>query len=53
VRSNRRIHNLLSMVESLTFEPRSTIIDGIFVMKSVLRPQGAEYTVMKSIHFQS
>lgn len=53
VRSTERLDNLLSLMETLTFEPASTVIDGILVMKSVLQPQGAEYSLLHSIHMTS
>ncbi len=52
VRSPRGLHNLTPILEKLTFEPRTGIISEILVMKSLLRPQGAEYSVVTSIHLQ-
>ena len=48
-KSPRGLPNLLSLMENLTFEPRSASIDGIVVLKSVLHSQGAEYSLLHSI----
>ncbi|MBI1806439.1 MAG: RNA 2',3'-cyclic phosphodiesterase [Ignavibacteria bacterium] len=50
VRSENRLRHLTPMLEKLTFEPRKAHLDGIFVMRSVLKSEGAEYSVLKSIH---
>jgi len=49
VRTQNGVQNLISMLESLTFEPQGAIITDIAVMKSVLRHGGSEYTILKSI----
>lgn len=41
--------NLLPMLEKLTFERRDAAIQEILIMKSILRPQGAEYSILKAI----
>src|SRR5260221_5183553 len=46
VRSPRGLQYLTPKLEKLTFEPRKETISEILVMKSVLRPQGGEYTVL-------
>jgi 2'-5' RNA ligase len=48
-KSHRGVPHLLSLLENLTFEPRSASIDGIVVLKSVLQPQGAEYSLLHAI----
>jgi len=48
-KSPRGLPHLLSLLENLTFEPRSASIDGIVVLKSVLHSQGAEYSLLHSI----
>jgi 2'-5' RNA ligase len=48
-KSPRGLPNLLSLMENLTFEPRSASIDGIVVLKSVLHSQGADYSLLHSI----
>lgn len=53
VRSARGLQHLTPRLENLTFEPQTGTISEILVMKSVLRPQGAEYSVVTSIHLQS
>lgn len=50
IRDERKAGNLTPMLESLTFEPRSSAVDGIIVMKSVLEPQGARYSALQHIH---
>jgi 2'-5' RNA ligase len=49
VKSGIRIKDLLSMLENLTFEPRSAKVERIVVMKSTLKPQGSEYSVLTTI----
>jgi 2'-5' RNA ligase len=49
VKSANRIKDLLSMLENLTFEPRSTKVERIVVMKSMLKPQGSEYSLLTTI----
>ncbi len=51
VKSDKGIQHLLSRMESLTFEPRTATIGGIVLMKSVLSPQGAEYSLLCSFQF--
>ena len=43
------INNLTPMLENLTFEPRRAIINEILIMKSILKPAGSEYSVLKTI----
>lgn len=50
VKSTRGLKHLTPMLESLTFEPRESMVDGILVMRSMLRPQGAEYSVVCKIN---
>ncbi len=49
VRERGDVRNLLPILEKRTFEPQTAIIDGIFVMKSMLSPSGAEHTIIKAI----
>ncbi len=51
VKSEKGIQHLLSMMENLTFEPRTATIGGLVLLKSVLSPQGAEYSLLRSIQF--
>jgi len=44
---------LTPKLENLTFEPQMGTIREVLVVKSVLRPQGAAYTVLSSIQLQS
>ena len=50
VKSSRNLYHLTPMLENCTFEPRVAVVEEVFVMKSVLKPQGAEYSVLQSIH---
>ncbi len=49
VKERGNVRNLLSMLEKRIFEPHAARIDGIFVMKSVLKPSGAEHSALKAI----
>jgi 2'-5' RNA ligase len=53
VTSERELPHLLSILENLTFEPRVATIGEITMMKSVLHPQGANYSILKSIQLLS
>ncbi|HEY6193050.1 MAG TPA: RNA 2',3'-cyclic phosphodiesterase [Bacteroidota bacterium] len=53
VRGPRGLRNLTPKLEKLTFEPRKETISEILVMKSVLRPQGGEYSALTSLHLHS
>ncbi len=53
VKSDRGLRNLTPMLERCTFEPRSARIERLDLMRSVLRPQGAQYSILQSIHLQS
>lgn len=50
--SEKGLYHLTPMLEKLTFEPRKTLLDGIYFMRSVLKPEGAEYSILKIIHLQ-
>jgi len=50
VKSLARLQYLTPMLENLTFEPRTATIKKILIMKSVLQPQGAEYSILKALH---
>jgi 2'-5' RNA ligase len=52
VRSSRRLDYLTPMLEKCIFEPRNALVDRIFVMKSVLTPQGAEHSVIEAIQLE-
>lgn len=53
VKSNRNVYHLTPMLENCTFEPRVAVVEDVLVMKSVLKPQGAEYSVLQSIHLSA
>jgi len=50
VKNNRGLQYLTPILEKLTFDPHETTINGITVMKSILKPQGAHYTVLRTIN---
>jgi 2'-5' RNA ligase len=41
---------LISLLETVTFDPVSFIINHIVLMKSTLKPGGSEYSILQSIH---
>jgi 2'-5' RNA ligase len=49
VRSTKRIRNLLTIMESITFESQPVTIREIVVVRSDLRPTGSVYTTLQSI----
>jgi 2'-5' RNA ligase len=49
IRSSNRLKNLHPMLENLTFEPQKALINEILIMKSILRPEGSEYSIIKNI----
>lgn len=48
VKSSRRIKNLIPLLQSVNFQPNSTICHEILLMKSVLKSQGSEYSTIRS-----
>jgi 2'-5' RNA ligase len=48
VKGTRGLHDLLSTMERCTFEPHSMQVSEVVVMRSVLKPEGAEYTIVQS-----
>jgi len=53
VKSSLNLHHLTPMLENCTFEPRVAVVEEVCVMKSILKPQGAEYSVLQSIHLSA
>ncbi len=53
VKGNRNISNLITMLQSITFEAHATVIGGLHIMKSELRPSGSIYTLLQSIPLRS
>lgn len=49
IRSDKGLQDLLPMLENLTFEPQKARISEILVMKSVLKPEGSEYSIIKKL----
>ncbi|HUL45261.1 MAG TPA: RNA 2',3'-cyclic phosphodiesterase [Bacteroidota bacterium] len=50
VKSSRNLQHLTPILEKRTFERRRATIESFFVMKSVLQPRGAVYSVIDTIH---
>lgn len=46
VKSPKTIASLTPILQSLTFEPETSTCKELLFMKSVLKPQGSEYTIM-------
>lgn len=49
IKSSNQLKNLHPMLENLTFEPQKALINEILVMKSVLKPEGSEYSILQTI----
>jgi len=49
VKESRRNRDLISLIENLTFEPHESSVTDVVVMKSVLKPQGSEYSILQRI----
>ncbi|MBI3195491.1 MAG: RNA 2',3'-cyclic phosphodiesterase [Ignavibacteriae bacterium] len=52
VKGQKNIRDLVSIMEKLTFTPRTFHINEIVVMKSVLQPSGSEYEIIQTIQLQ-
>lgn len=53
VKSFKGLNNLHPMLEKLNFERQDTVIQEILLMKSILRPKGSEYSILKAIPLKS
>ncbi|MDI6767659.1 MAG: RNA 2',3'-cyclic phosphodiesterase [Bacteroidota bacterium] len=53
VKSFKGLNNLHPILEKLNFERQDTVIQEILIMKSILRPQGSEYSILKTISLKS
>lgn len=49
IKSLKNINNLISTSEKINFEPMTAYITHITVMRSVLEPQGSQYSILKKI----
>jgi 2'-5' RNA ligase len=49
VKRGRGMSDLTHMLENRTFEPEQTTIGGILIMKSVLKPTGSEYSILRTV----
>ena len=52
VKSPKGLKNLTPMLESLTFHPQTVLIKEILTMKSVLKREGSEYSILTTIQLQ-
>lgn len=52
-KGTQRLKHLTPMLENLTFEPRRTTVDTIFVMRSTLKPGGSEYLTLREIQLKT
>jgi 2'-5' RNA ligase len=48
VKGNRNINDLLSRMESITFESQPTYVSEVVLIKSELKPSGSVYTTLRS-----
>ncbi|MBM2846335.1 MAG: 2'-5' ligase [Bacteroidetes bacterium] len=53
VKSNKKIHSLLRMMESTTFESQPVTVQEIALIQSELKASGSVYTILKSISLSS
>jgi RNA 2',3'-cyclic 3'-phosphodiesterase len=53
VRSQRGLNNLTPMLEKLTFDPRNALVKEIVVMKSVLKRDGSEYSILQTTNLRT
>ncbi len=53
VRTSKGLQNLIPMLINITFERRKASISEILVMKSILRPEGSNYFVLKTIKLKA
>lgn len=53
VKSNKKIHGLLRMMESITFESQPVTVHEIALIQSELKASGSVYTILKSIPLSS
>lgn len=49
VKSRKNIRNLLTVLETVTFESEPVILGELEIIKSELKPAGSVYTILKSI----
>ncbi|HZY09954.1 MAG TPA: RNA 2',3'-cyclic phosphodiesterase [Bacteroidota bacterium] len=52
VKSPKGRKDLIQKLESLTFQPMAATITDIAIMKSILKPEGSEYSILKTISLQ-
>ena len=52
VKSPQGNRNLISILENLTFEPHACAVKELVVMRSVLKPSGSEYSILKKVQLK-
>ena len=52
VKGTKNLSHLISSMEKLTFEPQQYTVHEVVLMKSVLRLEGSEYSVLKKFQLQ-
>ncbi|MFI5252093.1 MAG: RNA 2',3'-cyclic phosphodiesterase [Bacteroidota bacterium] len=53
IKGENGLKHLLSIAENLTFEPSTILMNELILMKSVLRPEGSEYFILKNFSLGS
>jgi 2'-5' RNA ligase len=53
IKSDNGVKHLLSIAESLTFEPSKVVMKELIFMKSILRPEGSEYFILEKFKLGS
>jgi len=52
VKGFNRLPYLISLIERVTFEPHTITVQRITVMRSILKPQGSEYSLLGEYHLK-
>jgi 2'-5' RNA ligase len=52
IKSSKGLKNLTPMLENLTFQPQIALIKEILTMKSLLKHDGSEYSIVKRMQLQ-
>jgi 2'-5' RNA ligase len=53
IKSTKEINHLISIVESLRFEPFTATMGEVLLMKSILRPEGSHYSTLETYTLHS
>ena len=52
VKGPSRLRDLTSLIEKVTFEPKGAIVKTVTVLRSKLKPQGSEYSILDEVPLQ-